>query len=115
MVLGTYVISIYGGYFGAAAGVLMLAMLLLVTGEGVPRGNALKNVVLALANTVAAVGYAVFADVAWLAALPLAIGFFLGGSLGPRVVRRVPQTLLRRLIAVAGLGLAASLAWRAYR
>ena len=114
MVLGTYVIAIYGGYFGAAAGVLMLAMFLLVTGEGVPRGNAVKNVVLASANTVAAVGYAVFADVAWLAALPLAIGFFLGGSLGPRVVRRVPQTLLRRLIAVAGLGLAVHLGLNAY-
>jgi uncharacterized protein len=114
MVLGTYVISIYGGYFGAAAGVLMLAMFLLVTGEDVPRSNAVKNVVLASANTVAAVGYAFFADVAWLAALPLAIGFFLGGSLGPRVVRRVPQTLLRRLIAVAGLGLAVHLGLDAF-
>jgi uncharacterized membrane protein YfcA len=102
-------IAVYGGYFGAAAGVLMLAMILLVTGEGVPRGNAVKNVVLGIANAVAAVGYALFADVAWAAALPLAIGFFLGGRLGPRVVRRVPQTLLRRLIAVAGLGLAVHL------
>jgi uncharacterized membrane protein YfcA len=114
MVLGTFAISVYGGYFGAAAGVLMLAMFLLTTGEEVPRGTALKNVVLALANTVAAVGYALFADVAWLAALPLAVGFFLGGTLGPRVVRRVPQTLLRRLIAAAGLGLAGYLAWRAF-
>jgi uncharacterized membrane protein YfcA len=109
LALGTFAVSIYGGYFGAAAGVLMLAMFLLVTGEGVPRGNALKNVVLGIANAVAALGYAFFADVAWLAALPLAIGFFLGGRLGPRVVRRVPQTLLRRLIAVAGLGLAVRL------
>jgi uncharacterized membrane protein YfcA len=109
LVLGTFVISIYGGYFGAAAGVLMLAMFLVVTGEGMARGNALKNVVLGMANAVAAIGYALFADVAWLAALPLAIGFFLGGRLGPRVVRRVPQTLLRRVIAVAGLGLAVHL------
>jgi uncharacterized membrane protein YfcA len=106
LVLGTFAVSVYGGYFGAAAGVLMLAMFLLVTAEGVPRGNALKNVVLGLANAVAAIAYAFLADVAWLAVLPLAIGFFLGGRLGPRVVRRVPQTLLRRSIAVAGLGLA---------
>jgi uncharacterized protein len=106
LVAGTFAVSVYGGYFGAAAGVLMLAMLLLVTGEGVPRSNAVKNVVLGVANSVAAIGYALFADVAWLAALPLAIGFLVGGSLGPRVVRRAPQTLLRRLIAVAGLGLA---------
>jgi len=114
LVPGTVVVGIYAGYFGAAAGVLLLAMLLLVTGEGVPRSNALKNVVLALANGVAAIGYAVFADVAWLAALPLALGFFLGGRLGPRVVRRVPQTLLRRLIAIAGLGLALRLGLEAY-
>ena len=111
---GTFAVSVYGGYFGAAAGVLMLAMVLLVTGDSVPRSNALKNVVLGLANGVAALGYAVLADVAWLAALPLAIGFFVGGRLGPRVVRRVPQTLLRRLIAVAGLGLALRLGLDAF-
>ena len=106
MVVGTAVIGVYGGYFGAAAGVLMLAMFLLVTGEGFPRSNAMRNVVLGGANTIAAVGYAVFAEVDWLAALPMGVGLLLGGRLGPRVVRRVPQTLLRRLIAVAGLGLA---------
>ena len=109
LVLGTFAISIYGGYFGAAAGVLMLAMFLLFTGEGVPRGNALKNVVLGVANAVAAVGYAFFADVAWLAALPLALGFLVGGRLGPSIVRRVPQTALRWAIALAGLGLAVHL------
>ncbi|OMQ14278.1 transporter, partial [Modestobacter sp. VKM Ac-2676] len=87
LTLGTFLVAIYGGYFGAAAGVLMLAMYLLVLGEGVPRGNALKNLVLGLANLVAALGYAFLADVAWLAALPLALGFFVGGRLGPRVVR----------------------------
>jgi hypothetical protein len=109
LVLGTFGISIYGGYFGAAAGVLMLAMFLLVTGEGVPRSSALKNAVLGVANAVAALGYAVFADVAWLAALPLAIGFLLGGRFGPAIVRRVPQQALRRGIALLGLGLAVHL------
>ncbi len=106
---GTYLIGIYGGYFGAAAGVLMLAMFLLVTGEGVPKANALRTVVLGLANGIAALAYAFLADVAWLAALPLAIGLFAGGRLGPGVVRRVPQLLLRRVIAVLGLGLAVHL------
>jgi uncharacterized membrane protein YfcA len=112
---GVFAIGIYGGYFGAAAGVLMLAMFLLGTGEGVPRSNALKNVVLGTANSVAAVGYVVFSSVAWASALPLAIGLFTGGSLGPRIVRRVPQTALRRVIAVAGLGLAVVLGVQAYR
>jgi uncharacterized membrane protein YfcA len=112
--LGTFVVAIYGGYFGAAAGVMLLAMYLLTTGEGVPRGNALRNVVLGAANSVAAVGFVVLTDVAWSAALPLAMGLFVGGRLGPRVVRRAPQTLLRRVIAILGLGLAIHLAIQAY-
>ncbi|WP_347060518.1 sulfite exporter TauE/SafE family protein [Blastococcus sp. HT6-30] len=112
--LGTFAVAIYGGYFGAAAGVLLLAMYLLSTGEGLPRGNAMKNVVLGVANGVAAVGFVVLADVAWSAALPLAIGFLLGGRLGPRVVRRAPQAALRAVIAVAGLALAVHLGIQAY-
>jgi hypothetical protein len=110
----TFVIGIYGGYFGAAAGVLMLAAYLIATGEGLPRSNALKNVVLGLANAVAAVGYVLLASIAWSAGIPLAIGLFLGGLLGPRVVRRAPQTLLRRIIALAGIGLAIRLGIQAY-
>jgi uncharacterized membrane protein YfcA len=87
---------------------------LLGTGEGLPRSNALKNLVLGLANTVAAVGYVVFAGVAWSAVLPLAIGLFVGGRFGPRIVRAVPQTGLQRLIALAGLGLALYLGIQAY-
>ncbi len=112
--LGTFAIGIYGGYFGAAAGVLMLAMYLLGTGETLPRGNAMKNVVLGFANAVAAVGFIVFSSIAWSAALPLAIGLFVGGRLGPRVVRRAPQTAMRRVIAVAGLGLAVTLGVQAF-
>lgn len=110
----TFAIGIYGGYFGAAAGVLMLATYLIATGEGLPRSNALKNVVLGLANAVAAVGYIVLSSIAWSAGIPLALGLFVGGLLGPRVVRRAPQTLLRRIIAVAGIGLAIKLGIDAY-
>jgi uncharacterized protein len=112
--LGTFAVGIYGGYFGAAAGVVLLSMFLLGTGETLPRGNAMKNVVLGVANSIAAVGFVVFASIAWSAALPLAIGLFIGGLIGPRVVRRVPQTALRRVIAVAGLGLAVRLGIQAF-
>lgn len=114
LALGTFAVAVYGGYFGAAAGVLMLAMYLLSTGEGLPRSNAMKNVILGVANAVAALGYVLFTAVAWSAALPLAVGFLLGGRLGPRVVRRAPQSALRTVIAVAGLGLALHLGIQAY-
>jgi len=74
----------------------------------------MKNLVLGVANAVAAVGFIVFSSIAWAAALPLAIGLFAGGRLGPRVVRRAPQTALRRVIAVAGLGLAVHLGIQAF-
>ena len=112
--LGVFAVGIYGGYFGAAAGVMMLAMLLLGTGDGLPRSNAMRNAVLGVANGVAAVGFIVFTSVAWSAALPLAAGCFAGSRLGPPVVRRAPQVLIRRAIAVAGLGLAVHLGVQAY-
>jgi uncharacterized protein len=115
LVAATGAVAVYGGYFGAAAGVLLLALVLLGTGEGLPRSNAVKNVVLGSANAVAALGFVLLSPVAWSAALPLALGCLVGGRLGPRVVRRVPQTALRRLIALAGLALAAVLAVDAYR
>jgi uncharacterized membrane protein YfcA len=108
-------ISLYGGYFGAAAGVLMLALFLRVTHEPLPRANALKNVVLGAANLVAAVLFAVVADVDWVAVVPLAAGFLIGGRLGPVVVRRAPAGVLRPVIASVGLGLAVYLAIKAYR
>ena len=110
----TLAIAVYGGYFGAAAGVMLLAAFLLSTGEGLAIGNALRNVVLLAANVTASIGFMVFTPIAWSAALPLAIGLFVGGRLGPGIVRRAPQQLLRRLIGLAGLGLAAHLAVQAY-
>ena len=107
---GIFAVSVYGGYFGAAAGVLMLALILVSLPVSLLRGNALKNVLLGLANGVAAIGFALFGDVNWLAALPLAIGLLAGARVGPVVSRRIPTTVLRVGIAVAGLGLAAALA-----
>jgi uncharacterized membrane protein YfcA len=109
-----YCIGIYGGYFGAAAGVMLLALLLFTTGEPFARANALKNLLLGLANAVAAVSFAVFGPVRWTVVVPLAAGFLVGGRLGPIVVRRVPAGPLRLLVAAAGLGLAVHLGLNAY-
>jgi uncharacterized membrane protein YfcA len=114
VLVGVLAVSVYGGYFGAAAGVLMLALLLNVLPESLIRVNALKNVLLGLANVIAAVGFAVFGPVSWLAAVPLTIGLLLGSWFGPPVVRRLPANLLRIGIGLAGLGLAVKLALDAF-
>jgi hypothetical protein len=111
---GTALIGVYGGYFGAAAGVLMLALLLAMTDDAFPRANARKNVLSGFSNAVAAVAFILLGPVRWSAVLPLAIGFLVGGRLGPIVVRKVPLTPLRVTIAIAGIGLAIVLGWRAY-
>ena len=108
-------VAVYGGYFGAGAGMLLLALLALSVPEPLARLNALKNVCLGAANGVAATGFVLFGPVRWGAAGPLALGFLLGGALGPALVRRVPQRPLRILIAIAGLGLAAKLGLQAAR
>jgi uncharacterized protein len=112
--LAVFAVAIYAGYFGAAAGTMMLAMFLLATGEGLPRSNALRNVIIGVANSVAAIGFILFASIVWSSALPLAIGLLPGSLMGPWIVRRAPQTALRRIIALAGLGLAVHLAVEAY-
>jgi uncharacterized membrane protein YfcA len=108
-------IAIYGGYFGAAAGVLFLALLLNAGAASLAHANAAKNILLGLANTVAAVLFAILAPVHWLAVIPLGAGCLIGSRLGPIVVRHAPATPLRILIGVAGLGLAVKLGFDAYR
>jgi uncharacterized membrane protein YfcA len=111
---GLLAVSVYGGYFGAAAGVLMLALLLVGLPVSLLQGNALKNVLLGLANAIAAVGFAVFGPVEWWAVLPLAVGLLVGAWTGPAVARRLPTAALRIGIGLAGIGLAVTLAVRAY-
>ncbi len=113
--VGVFSVALYGGYFGAAAGVLLLALLLVSTVEPLPRAAALRNLLLGSANAVAAVAFIVWGPVRWSAAVPLGLGFLAGGRLGPFVVRRVPAAPLRALIACAGLGLAVHLGLDAYR
>lgn len=117
MVVGAGVlsVSVYGGYFGAAAGVLMLALLITMLPETLVRANGLKNLLLGLANIIAAVGFAALGPVSWQAAAPLAAGLLVGSWTGPAVARRVPSEPLRVGIALAGLGLAVKLGLDAYR
>ncbi|GLZ52538.1 sulfite exporter TauE/SafE family protein [Actinomycetospora sp. NBRC 106378] len=105
-VVGAVFIGVYSGYFGAAAGVLMLALLTHLLADTLVRVNAVKNVLLGASNAVAAIGFIVFGTVVWSAALPLMAGLFVGNYAGPAIARRLPPRVLRIGIAVAGLVLA---------
>lgn len=109
-----FCIAIYGGYFGAAAGVVLLAGLLLRTTDTLPRCNAAKNLLLGISNAVAAIAFACTTNVPWSAVFPLAAGLLVGARLGPIVVRHSPAALIRTLIALGGIGLAISLGIQAY-
>lgn len=109
-----FLIAVYGGYFGAAAGVLLLALLLRAGASSLAHANAAKNVLLGVANAVAAVVFAIWAPVHWPAVLALGAGCLLGARLGPIVVRHAPAGPLRLLIGIAGLVLAAKLGADAY-
>lgn len=99
-VLGT---GIYGGYFGAAQGVLLLAIMGIGLTETLPRINAVKNVLAFLVNGIAAVIFIVIADVNWWAAGAIAVGAVCGAQIGGRVGRRLPPTVYRVIIVVVGL------------
>jgi uncharacterized membrane protein YfcA len=100
---GVYGAGIYGGYFGAAQGVLLIGLLGLFLHEDLQRINAAKNVLAALVNGMAALVFVVVADVAWAAAGLIAVGSVIGGQLGAAVGRRVPSPVLRGLIVVVGV------------
>jgi uncharacterized membrane protein YfcA len=110
MQVAVFLVGVYSGYFGAGAGVLMLALLSAVSQQSLARMNAAKNLIMGASNGVAAAVFAVIGPVHWVAALALAAGSLVGGWLGPWVVRRLPAGPLRVAIGVAGLGLAVKLA-----
>lgn len=99
-------VGVYGGYFGAGAGIIMLAVLSVQHLEPLAVTNAVKNIGTTMSNAVAAVGYMLFAPVDWNAAGLLAIGALVGGWTGPQIVRLLPETPLRWTIGAAGIGLA---------
>lgn len=101
---GVVGVGLYNGYFGAGSGVLMIAVLLLTGESSVHRANAVKNVLLVVADLLPAVVFAVSGHVVWSAALALGAGSVVGGLVGPTVARRVPHGVLR--IAIAGCSVA---------
>jgi hypothetical protein len=102
--LSLFAIGVYGGYFGAAQGILLLAVLGLSLSEPLQRINGIKNVLAGLTNAVAGIVFVIAAShVSWAVAGLLAAGSLLGGSLGARVGRRLSPSVLRGAIVVVGV------------
>jgi uncharacterized protein len=111
---GLIATSAYDGYWGAGAGVMTLA-LLMITGEpDLARSNALKNMLLGVADVTCCAVFVVFWPVDWATAAPMAAGFLAGSVIGPSVTRHLPGPVLRIAAALAGLGVAVHL-WIAGR
>ncbi|HEY2631403.1 MAG TPA: sulfite exporter TauE/SafE family protein [Solirubrobacteraceae bacterium] len=98
-----YATGVYGGYFGAAQGILLLGILGLALPQDMHRTNALKNVLAGLVNGVAAVFFVVAAHVDWAPAAIIAGGSIVGAQVGARYGRRLPPGALRALIVVVGV------------
>ncbi|MFK0194480.1 sulfite exporter TauE/SafE family protein [Kitasatospora sp. NPDC090308] len=95
--------GVYGGYFGAAQGVLLLALMGMLLPDDLQTVNGIKNVLAMLVNGVAAVFFLFASSIDWTAALLVAVGATLGGAFGAKVGRRLPPIALRTLIVLVGL------------
>ena len=93
----------YGGYFGAAQGVLVIAVMGVGLTESLARINALKNVLTGIANGVAGVVFVLISEVDWAVAVVLAVGSVLGSQVGARVGRRLPPKVYRVVIVLVGV------------
>lgn len=102
LLVGVFVTAIYGGYFGAAQGVILIALMGIFMDEALQRLNAVKNVFTALANLVSGLVFVFVADVDWLVVGLLAGGSIVGGVVGARIGRRLRPFWLRAAIVVVG-------------
>ncbi|MEU3692914.1 sulfite exporter TauE/SafE family protein [Streptomyces narbonensis] len=103
LLVGLCLASMYGGYFGAAQGVLYLSLMGLLLHDTLQRINAVKNILGALVNGVAAVFFLFVAEFDWTAVLLIAVGSTIGGQIGAKVGRKLPPSVLRGVIIAVGI------------
>lgn len=100
---GVFLSAMYGGYFGAAQGVLVIGLLGTMLPDSLQRVNAAKNVLVTVVNGAAALAFVTFAHVAWLVVPLIAAGSTIGGLLGARLGRRLPPIALRIFVVFVGI------------
>jgi uncharacterized protein len=106
---GVFVASVYGGYFGAAMGVILLAVLGIALEETLHRINGLRIALGSIINLVAIIAFVLFAHITWSAAGILAVTTAIGGYTGARLARRMPVWVLRTVVVAFGLAAAVRL------
>ena len=107
-----FLVAVYGGYFGAGIGILMLAALSFLGLTDIHEMNGVKNTLALLINGVASAYFAFSGRVIWSDALLMAIGASAGGYGGAGLARALGRTFVRRAVVVIGVAMAASLLWR---
>lgn len=100
---GLFVAGVYGGYFGAGQGLVIIAVLGIAVVDTLHRLTALRNVLAGATNTVAAIAFVLATHIAWGAVLLIAAGSIVGGWAGVHVGRRLPPVVYRAVIAAVGL------------
>lgn len=108
------VMGVYEAYFGAAGGVVVLVILTYLVSGTFLEINAIRNVICGLADFVALIIYAFFSKIYWIDAIPMAIGMFIGGYVGPILLRYIPAKVMRRIIAALAFIQAGYYFWQAY-
>lgn len=103
LIIGVLATGVYGGYFGAAQGVVLLALLGILWSTDMNRANGAKNVLAGIANIVSAVIFISSGSVDWRIALLIGVGSAVGGWLGARIGRRLPAPVLRGILVVVAL------------
>lgn len=101
--LATGATGIYGGYFGAGQGIILLSFLGFLIRGGLQRANAYKNMLAAAGNTGAAVVFIFLAEIDWMAVLILAISSAIGGLIGGKYGQRIPENVYRIFIVMMGI------------
>ena len=106
LALGVYLTAVYGGYFGAAQGVILISILAILVVDDLQRLNGLKNVLVAMVNGVAAIVFILVAPVSWPVVVLIAFGSVIGGQIGAHFGRRVRPDVLRAAIVLVGMTVA---------
>ncbi|MDQ1557179.1 MAG: uncharacterized protein QOD32_239 [Pyrinomonadaceae bacterium] len=114
-ILFQFCAAVYGGYFGAGNGILMLAALGLLGISDIHRANGLKNFLALTLNSVAVVAFAASGLVSWPKALVMAAGAIMGGYYGAAIARKLGRTFVRRAVILIGLTIGCLMLWRLSR